>query len=916
MKNQLTINILLVLFSIFLPFSVSGQELTTVEGVIKSRQTKVAVENAIVSISDLNHRQKSDKNGKFKFLIGSGDYVIHVLAKGYIELALPISIQTNKNIDLGIIFLDKDIFNEQIDDLISLNENELNDNDEINFTSGLLQASRDIFLTKAAFDFSQVFFRVRGYDSREGTVLFNGIPINSLRDGRPQFNHWGGLNDVTRNRTYTHGLSASSLNFGGLLGTTNIITRASEYRRGLRTSISGSNRTYSGRIMATYNSGLLKNKFAYSISGSVRRADQGFIEGTFYDAYSAFVSLEYKISKKQAINFTGFLASNRRGQSTAITEEVFNLVGRNYNPYWGIQDGESRNSRVRTIREPLFVLNHYFNKENFRVNTGFAYQSGRFSRTRLSFRNAPNPDPVNFRNLPSFHINSGTIPNFENAELSRNGFIENPQINWEALFQANQSPNLNGESVYFIQEDRTDTDRFIANTSAYLKINQNTSLNFGINFQNQSSDNYAVPNDLLGGLTFTDIDVFSNTRNDTNNDVVKSEGDRILYNYTFKADKLESFMQVEFEKNKWSAFLTGSFSRTSYLREGLFQNERYLNSSLGKSETLEFSNFGIKGGFTYKLTGRHIFNVRALFLNRPPLLQNSFINPREHNGIVPQLSDETIQSGAINYHLNLPKLKGRITPFYTAVKNSTDINFFFVNAGFGSDFIQEVSTGIDQLQYGVEFGLEYQFTSAFKFNFAGSYGRYLYNSNPHIAVYFNPTDEEAINAEGFLDVGISNIKGNLLNTGPQQAFSIGFEYRDPNYWWLGMNINYLSENYINISRLNRTESFAINPDTGVRFPEANDSNLAIALAQNPLESVYLVNLIGGKSFLLGDTYISLFGSVNNVLDTVFRSGGFEQSRNGNFGALRQDQLRQNPSFGPRFWYGFGRTFFINLAINF
>ena len=45
---------------------------------------------------------------------------------------------------------------------------------------GLLQATRDVFLTKAAFDFGQAFFRVRGYDSREGQILINGLVMKQV----------------------------------------------------------------------------------------------------------------------------------------------------------------------------------------------------------------------------------------------------------------------------------------------------------------------------------------------------------------------------------------------------------------------------------------------------------------------------------------------------------------------------------------------------------------------------------------------------------------------------------------------------------------------------------------------------------------------------------------------------------------
>ena len=64
------------------------------------------------------------------------------------------------------------------------------------------------------------------------------------------------------------------------------------------------------------------------------------------------------------------------------------------------------------------------------------------------------------------------------------------------------------------------------------------------------------------------------------------------------------------------------------------------------------------------------------------------------------------------------------------------------------------------------------------------------------------------------------------------------------------------------------------------------------------------------------TYISIFERINNAFDNVFRTGGYEQSRNGNFGQLQQDNLSGKPSFAPKYWYGYGRTFFLNFAYSF
>jgi hypothetical protein len=108
----------------------------------------------------------------------------------------------------------------------------------------------------------------------------------------------------------------------------------------------------------------------------------------------------------------------------------------------------------------------------------------------------------------------------------------------------------------------------------------------------------------------------------------------------------------------------------------------------------------------------------------------------------------------------------------------------------------------------------------------------------------------------------------------------------------------------------------LNPDTGQPFDNATPGNVDRILKQNPLDDIYLLNLIGGKSWLLNGKYLSVFASINNVFDTDFRTGGYEQNRNGNYGQLVQDNLSGSPSFGPKYWFGYGRTYFLNLAISF
>ena len=74
---------------------------------------------------------------------------------------------------------------------ISLSDDELSDDtSSADNISGLLNSSMDIFYRTAAYEFSSSFFKVRGLDSDNAIVHINGIKMNKLYNGRPQWSNW------------------------------------------------------------------------------------------------------------------------------------------------------------------------------------------------------------------------------------------------------------------------------------------------------------------------------------------------------------------------------------------------------------------------------------------------------------------------------------------------------------------------------------------------------------------------------------------------------------------------------------------------------------------------------------------------------------------------------------------------------
>jgi len=174
------------------------------------------------------------------------------------------------------------------------------------------------------------------------------------------------------------------------------------------------------------------------------------------------------------------------------------------------------------------------------------------------------------------------------------------------------------------------------------------------------------------------------------------------------------------------------------------------------------------------------------------------------------------------------------------------------------------------------------------------------------------------NTNPVTDFGPAHLKGYRLSGGPQTAASFGIEYRDPKFWWIGANANYIADNYMDISALLRTDNFFRNPtDTeGLSFPEATPERAKELLKQEKFDDFYLLNLTGGKSWKIKNTTFGLFATINNVLDVDYKTGGFEQTRNANFREVNQDVSSGTPAFAPKYFYGYGRTYFVNLYVNF
>ncbi len=932
--NKISLIFLFGLFAIHL-----NAQKTIIKGSVKDAVSFQPILNVTVELEGTQLVLLTDVLGEFTFSesVPLGEQILKISKTGYTTKRFPIIVNEGQTLDISDMTLERDLSQSQDLFTITLSDDELdNDTAGADNITGLLSSSLDVFQRTAAFEFSQSFFRLRGLDSENGTVLINGIPMNKLFNGRPQWSNWGGLNDVMRNQELTTGLAPSDYNFGGILGTTNINVRASQARRGGRLTYSSSNRSYTNRLMATYASGLLENNWAYNISLGRRWGNEGYQDATIYDANSIFLSVEKQLNEKHSLNFTGIYAPNRRGKSSPNTEEVIDLKGIRYNEYWGWQDGEKRNSRIKEVEEPVLMLNHYWNiSSNTKLNTNVAYQFGKLGNSRLDNNGTDlvngvpegggaNPSPTYYQKLPSY-FERNFPDDLQFAYLALQEFQDNGQIKWNELYEANISNSENGGNArYALYEDRVDDTQLTFNTILNLSLNDDVNLNAGVSFQTLKSENFAEVLDLLGASTYLDVDQFADDINEAQNDLqnpnrLVGEGDRFKYNYNLFANVLDGFAQAQFRYNKLDFYVSGSFTSTQYQREGLYQNGAFPDNSLGKGEMLNFLGFGGKGGVTYKISGKHLLNINGGYITRAPSLRNTFSNSRENHNVVPNIKEEKTLTTDASYVFRSPIIKAKLTGYYTKIQDANEISFFFAD-GIGGDsdaFIQEILQGIDKQHIGAELGIEAQVTPTIKLKGVASIGQFTYANNPNLFLT-TEADKESIKAgfvDGARDFGESNLKAYKIAAGPHRAYSVGFEYRDPDFWWFGATANFFTHTYTDVSPLTRSSNFTTDFDGNV-FNDYDEALARELLKQERFDDYMVVNLIGGKSWKIGNKYISVFASVNNLLDEVFKTGGFEQGRNANFRELRDDKALDKPVFGSKYWYGRGATYFINVNYRF
>ena len=420
-----------------------------------------------------------------------------------------------------------------------------------------------------------------------------------------------------------------------------------------------SGRGYLGGVRVAVHHAMSKG-WSMSLYASGRLGDDLYIDGVGQNSVDAALRLSRKSSSGNTLSVVAMLQSGERGMRYGSTDEAFTLMRNNlYNPSWGYQVGEKRNSRIRRDNSPYLMLSYSADlgaTTRMTLSAGGGFDSRSYSS--LGWYDASSPRPDNYRYMPSYYANPVVAAAV--AEEWRNDNTKYTQIDWDELHQRNR---YSARGAIYALEDRVTQDvqgevalRFKSELSPSL------SLHYALRARSLSSRNFKQMRDLLGASYHTDIDYFllddDTFSHKTDNDVRHpdhhiAEGDKFGYDYALTEGRISAEVGLNYSVRKWQIDADMAFGGSRFQRNGHFEKELYAGArSYGRSEKVKFSPYALRATLSYAIAPQHHLRLGLMHSATAPGDENLFLNPQYNNRIADNLKMVSRSAAEINYNLS------------------------------------------------------------------------------------------------------------------------------------------------------------------------------------------------------------------------------------------------------------------------
>jgi len=640
MNYRNLISVLMMSFTI-----VFGQAVT---GYVGTEDGPLVGANVVVEGTELGG--VSDDAGKFVIETGSGNFDITASYIGYIAQTQSVEVgdivaSVSFNLVADVVALSAlEVLASRADETTPVAYTNVSKEEmEIRLGSQdipmILNTTPSVYATQQGGGAGDARINVRGFNQRNVAVMINGVPQNDMENGWVYWSNWDGVGDATSSIQMQRGLSAVNLATPSIGGTMNIITDPAAQEKGGKFK----QEVGEGGFLKTtlnYNSGLIKDKLA--LSGTiVRKTGDGFIDGTWTDAWAYYVGGSYAVSDDQRFELYAIGAPQRHGQnlykqniatysqelagsidgyndSAYVSGEKFEYeAGRFFNQNWapvdpsykgkqywymyGARTTDRKNSDMLNEREnffhkPLVNLNHFYDiNEEMRLSSVLYWSGGSGGGTGTYGSVSRQPA---IEGSPWYASSPWTWD--WNAEIAQNS------ANVDSAFSdvENRSTGILRNSI-----NRQNTYGLISKLN--YDVSDELEVQIGIDWRTAGIEHAREVRDLLGGDYYVDYA----DDNAPDGKVVRL-GDIIAYHNETTVDWFGAFLQGQYSTEKINLYGMGGISTIGYTYKDFFSVEQEL------VEAPSITTFQVKGGGRYNLDDRLSAFANVGYVQKPPILDN------------------------------------------------------------------------------------------------------------------------------------------------------------------------------------------------------------------------------------------------------------------------------------------------------
>ena len=809
-------------------------------------------------------------------------------------------------------------------------EAQLGEDDDMSQNVSIINSNSNIYASEVGYLFSPMRFRYRAFDQRYNDIYINGTPINDMESGQFRYSWVGGLNQQTRNMESSLPFESNNFSMPAMGGSNNYNFRPAAMPAGHRITLSGANRNYMLRGMYTFNTGLSDKGWAFSGNVTYRWANEGYVEGTFYNSLSYFLGVQKVFGDgAHSLSLVTWGNPTERASQGAGTDEMYWLANdRFYNPYWGYQNGKKRNSRVVHDYSPSVLLTWDWNiADDAKLTTSLFGKYTMYESTKLNYNNSSNPHPSYWKNMPSSYYDVWDPDNTPNrtpqalADWNRayeywTASKANRQINWDQLYYANRRASAQGQdAMYYIQAKHNDALTLTLASTLNKQLGKDKQLNIGIVAATNKGMHYQTMEDMLGASVYHNINTYALGTYDRNSDEIQydlnnrngivGKGDRFGYDYNLLVNNAKLWSSYSENFGIVHYTIAAKLGYTSMQRDGKMRNGLAANNSFGKSKTAEFIDGGFKVGSNFNLGRGNTLTLGMGYEQRAPQARTAFASPEINNDFVTNLKNEQVFSAELGYQLQTSWLHANINAYYSYLYNVTDWqNYYFDDI---NSFSYVSLTGIQKEYYGVEVGLRFKVTSAFDINLIGTINDAKIINNSKVR-YMNSTSalytDDIVYNKGMRDSGT-----------PLTAASLGLSYHSGG-WYIDLSCNYYDRIYLSYSPSYRYgETLDTRHSITGDIYDNNDNVNPEAVEQAKGHGGFMLDGSIGRSIYLKRGMLSINLMVTNILNNQnLCTGGYEQSRSDytNSGNIRAYRFSKNPMK----FYAYGTNGMLNITYRF